>query len=896
MPKRKFYLDTVTIFVEKDPKKVKGERHPGLAETIITDTDLNSLKAKLEAMWERENIPEAQRMPFRDLIDTIEEEKAVSAIIKELEDLDKNKAQVQIALSAVAAREESLKSLKEMHDYLKSYADWDKAKDIQLEITELLHTHRLLTVNAIEGILNWRDQLSKNFNVPPKNFAFMWEGQNYLIKLRNDLDFLKDSEYTKIFNFGGEEPDPLLVCPSNLITKPPKNNQILVPISANMNQRVKDAEDAVRDEWDWTKHVEENDPRKIAENVAPEICDEYVDEVIEEFLKELGDEVQEEKDAAARKLEIDKENDNIAEKIYNDLFDGLIGDIEKIAQDEYAAELAIKDNLDKEKKNEDDKLARLIYKSLKDELMDTFLGIIAKEAVEEGKKEVAEEKSVYERGNIIEEMGLDFANAEAFNDLNGVMWIPIGLSEEYIEEALEEYYRFIPGANKEAVPDIETLMSEVTKNMDTRWYWAIRNKVIFALLIFSLDCFTKTGRKVIVHHISSLYWRALPAIIESATEHIWKVDTCDEARISLFAVMNKELTPEIKKMMNATKYKWKAEYHLKKFDVTVFGRQRPNSDEKPAVIPFQLKVSCFLHANDNSVNFNTNMCDEIGHIGNRQIFLNSLLGLIGRLEKSELKISMNTGTTLQKEISNILNLMNQTQSFSFPNMKTCVTSDSQEAQKFCESIGIHETPILGSRISISYLDIGFRWISCTNVIENIRGENVKYMRFKSDDVICMKIEDTEVIKVPTELPNITAFFIQNNTLKRELNEALEKKLDLFCLTEQLLMKGQKIDAHEVWVPCFNKAAKYDLPWIEGYELLLQTEEQKTSYISKCTEDTKLNIDQSIIQEGLLTFSKKKGPVLMHDFIFGLMYTKGDKILDIPLFCCLVQNKDWVKVR
>ncbi|OMJ93377.1 hypothetical protein SteCoe_3615 [Stentor coeruleus] len=901
------YLESTTILLSNDPKKLKYIKPSSKSVSQLKIFDIESLVSKLQKLWKKSQISESQQKAFFDLIDTIDENKAKSYILKEIEDMEKGKSPVQIAYKSVQAREESLKSVIEMNEYLKNSTDWDKVKNVQLEAAELLHAHRMLTLNAIEGILKWRNQLAEIFNASSQKFIFKHEKENYLLKLRNDLDFIKDSEYAKVFYFGEGDPDPLLVypsVPSGKLEKSRKRDpnyfindgQVIVPLPSTITGRVREAEDAVKKEWDWVKFLRENDPKKLARDFAPPICEDYIDEVLNEYLRSIGDEIEDEKRALDKKSKEEKDKDELAQRIYYDLFNSLSGELGRIVQDEYLTEKALKESMLKQKKLEDERLAKLIYKSLKDELMESYLSIVVKDMIKQAKKEFAEEQSVYERGNIIEEMGLDFANVEAFGDLSGVMWVPIGLSEEFIEEALEEYYRFIPSINKDVVPDIESLMVEVTKNMDTRWYWAIRNNIIFALLIFSIDCYAKKGRKLIVHHISSLYYRALPAIIESATAHMWKIDLCDETRIALYVGRKKEITPEIKKTMSMTKYKWKAEYNIKNYDVTIFGRQRPNAHEEPAILPFQLKISCYLHSTDSKIMANSKKCNEMGHIGNRQIFLNSLLGLIGRIEKAEIKISPNAETTMQKETSHILTLMNQTQNFSFPNMKSCITTNSQEAEDFCRNEGRNEVSIIGNKISISFLDVNFRWISCTNAVENIRGENVKYMRLKSEDIICTKIEDTEVIKVPTELANISAFFIQNSSLKRELTETLDKELDLFCLTERLLMKGEKNDEHEVWVPCFNKVAKYNIPWIEGYELVPQMDEQNLSYIAMCNEETKLNINQSCVTEGLLVFGKKKGPVLMHDFIFGLMYTKGDKILDIPLFCCLVQNKDWIKIR
>ena len=60
---------------------------------------------------------------------------------------------MQTALRAVNAREESLASIYEMNNYLKEVTGWDKMKDVQLECAELLHAHRILTLNAVESIV-----------------------------------------------------------------------------------------------------------------------------------------------------------------------------------------------------------------------------------------------------------------------------------------------------------------------------------------------------------------------------------------------------------------------------------------------------------------------------------------------------------------------------------------------------------------------------------------------------------------------------------------------------------------------------------------------------------------------------------------------------------------------
>ncbi len=43
-----------------------------------------------------------------------------------------------------------------------------------------------------------------------KNIPFIWEGENYLLKMKSDTSFLFHSEFSKFFNFSAKS-DPFLV-------------------------------------------------------------------------------------------------------------------------------------------------------------------------------------------------------------------------------------------------------------------------------------------------------------------------------------------------------------------------------------------------------------------------------------------------------------------------------------------------------------------------------------------------------------------------------------------------------------------------------------------------------------------------------------------------------------
>lgn len=125
----------------------------------------------------------------------------------------------------------------------------------------------MLSLNAVECIVIWREQMLYAYNqtTPWKNshspvIAFMWDDENYLLKMKTDTDFLKGHKLSQWFNFS-EKNDPFLVIPScahsgvglkglkKVRKKQAKNqpisspdNKYEVPLDNSLMQRIKASE------------------------------------------------------------------------------------------------------------------------------------------------------------------------------------------------------------------------------------------------------------------------------------------------------------------------------------------------------------------------------------------------------------------------------------------------------------------------------------------------------------------------------------------------------------------------------------------------------------------------------------------------------------------------------
>jgi hypothetical protein len=100
------------------------------------------------------------------------------------------------------------------------------------ECINILHSLRMLSLHVVKCIIEWRKQLIYSYLLTTtaaannviqqdrnsvnkfKNIPFIWESENYLLKMKSDTQFLNFCEFSKHFNFSLKS-DPFLVFPSS---------------------------------------------------------------------------------------------------------------------------------------------------------------------------------------------------------------------------------------------------------------------------------------------------------------------------------------------------------------------------------------------------------------------------------------------------------------------------------------------------------------------------------------------------------------------------------------------------------------------------------------------------------------------------------------------------------
>jgi hypothetical protein len=123
---------------------------------------------------------------------------------KEIHSIKQGSAYAQRVLFAIEQREHCLITLNERSLDM-------NAVNLRIVLGDL----RLYTIEVVEQIDNWRKYLfsftKKDKPVEPYNFTY--DGRNYLLKIRGDSGFLRETPISTFFEFS-KRSDPFLLYPT----------------------------------------------------------------------------------------------------------------------------------------------------------------------------------------------------------------------------------------------------------------------------------------------------------------------------------------------------------------------------------------------------------------------------------------------------------------------------------------------------------------------------------------------------------------------------------------------------------------------------------------------------------------------------------------------------------
>jgi hypothetical protein len=241
----------------------------------VSSERLRSLKSELQDNWSRWSVPEFHQQAFLKSVNSKPSTEAMRTMAQELKAIQSEEAAITQAMKAVQTRESLLEKLKDFR-----LSDESSTQSIvkQNEAADLLMKYRAASIEVVELITEWKRQYKT------EHLKFIWEGQNYLAKMRLDAAFMKHSDLGRIFSFPSDN-DTFLVFISapkpqsglRLKKSSSTKRNVNLPLSSVMLSRLKKAQIQLKleasDEKDAFEVYEfvNRTPREIHLTSEPEI-------------------------------------------------------------------------------------------------------------------------------------------------------------------------------------------------------------------------------------------------------------------------------------------------------------------------------------------------------------------------------------------------------------------------------------------------------------------------------------------------------------------------------------------------------------------------------------------------------------------------------------------------
>ncbi|CAG9332855.1 unnamed protein product [Blepharisma stoltei] len=447
------------------------------------------------------------------------------------------------------------------------------------------------------------------------------------------------------------------------------------------------------------------------------------------------------------------------------------------------------------------------------------------------------------------------------------------LSGNNIEEQIASYSVKVPENLKEALGNPENAYTNSQSLRFPAYLWIKQNQNIKGFVILNLENQKSVQKRLMISHISAESLPIFGEILNMIVEYIWENYPCIEIRSGMISKVNEqgkyEADKSIKEHFDKLGFRWKQMiYTGDKTPLQLLGLRRPESivcaENLPAKQLFgdciEIAYACAAQISNNSRNIPTHS-PYFSLIG-----ISCALRALGQFSSE---------TELGHKVQDLIGKMPATwvpPAFRFRKEKY------EGALNDIKSIGLNLTDFKeDSETSVSCSALGLSWPKYMTSIIN----GISYTRIYQTQINIMKSENLLVYIVPTEDPNFSAFFIPCS--ERDGGMA-------FNYAKEVLTKITKVQdvKEEIWIPSFTVAFENKIGEV------INSKSSEFS-ISSCSEIVNLKFLSPLHPKGSIIISPDPGVLVLNEaFVFGIMHSKVDEMLEVPLFVTFVSRRDFSK--
>ncbi len=240
------YLKSKNINVEETTLPKINNQNNNLIKSKDTKED-NEEFSLIQNIWDDLGVREEYQNQFLNYVKNLNEEEKKEFYEMEKKNLKRFRDSLLKISKEISNREKNIEDLKKFDEIIETtFPDKEQQLNDQL-LLDIQNCIKALRVNSV-NIVNYMNKIREistynsqkgKYNLDKLNSAYLYD-PNYLSKMRNDMDFLKNSSLNNYFDMTNGEFDAFLTnChPKN---EKKKSNKIYIPIGNDLMKAIKSA-------------------------------------------------------------------------------------------------------------------------------------------------------------------------------------------------------------------------------------------------------------------------------------------------------------------------------------------------------------------------------------------------------------------------------------------------------------------------------------------------------------------------------------------------------------------------------------------------------------------------------------------------------------------------------
>jgi len=904
-----FRLRGISTNEIKSREKTRAEsmrRYTPLTETQLKEKRLQ--QEKLLATWERLNIPVFHRETFIKCENPQNVKQTIEILKKEIDELETNCAPIQLALRAITARENCLRQLKSLINRLEnlnnpnggqSHQDLATEEELKQKASELLTHVRILSLNAVETVLKWREYIQQTYyitrGVVKANqtiiIPFLYNDSNYLIKMKNDTKDIIETPLAKYFNFSSKS-DPFLVYPSKEMEH--ADDKIILYISKNLINRIRACELVILEESVHEHMNEKNHGNSMTKGPIESPSD--------RSLNKNDSEAAPKKSSTGIKIRNTSLATGSAKVKRNTTGTAGNSAVKKSSNSQQGSRNQLSEQDVDNKKDAQPHQQVAEHQQKPEHKPQEPEKERAKTPVQPVKKEVEQEavKSPLQREAETPNTDTSPKKVDQPQGAKSEYVQPVDLYEDEVEEYMNKYLDKIDGSMRESfISEPKTLLERANLGQDPIWFEMqdlndTSKRGGFA--VTHIDNTIFTARRMVILHFTTENKDNYQELLGKLVEYLWTNDECNEIKISLYYIEDESgnlgADKPLQNAIKALGFRWKQLTN----DKNTGKRYIDYIMKRPENIQ-----SLVQKYNDEPIHVKSVvvLSDLQGEtVANKQpkyLFDNRYAVLTAALKHCEEKLEK-LGESDSKRHQNYLKVISTLikeggrgkiggLSEKFQNlqeMEAFVGEKLEDKNEYLPSIDSqHATNIF----TTSLLNLIYRWKSFNVTHHKVAGKDRKYLKINNNSDLVQfqsKYKSTPLYFIPTDDHNVNVFITDNDAI---INDILGQEDIIEDVVSKLFAKLDRNPTpfqEDLWLPIFSiKEKAIDL---EAAKTLLKDEYKVNYATNTCT----IGLNGSRVPGNLKVRPSEKSKIIEKPFLFGILHEQ----VDFPLFAVVVKPEDF----